>query len=337
MDVFHWLCRLSEADAPGQAAGLLSEFFSEFARVETDCFGGVTALLSSGEEKPVLMVDAHLDTIGMTVTAVEEQGFLRVGSCGRLDVRTLVGAEVTVWGKEPLYGVVCSTPPHLSKGDAKEASSVEELAIDVGFDRAGALLRVSPGDRVTLNQSCKPLLGDRVCGKSLDNRAGAVALMVAADRLRKEKDLPFHVLFSFSEQEETGGSPAACGVFRHRPKAAVVVDVSFAKGHGTPPEVEARLGGGPMLGIAANLSRNLFLNLKSTADRAGIATQTEVMGNRTGTNADRMVAAAGGLPCALISIPLGSMHTAVETVSLSDIQQTGLLIAECVKGGLCCD
>ena len=99
--------------------------------------------------------------------------------------------------------------------------------------------------------------------------------------------------------------------------------------------MEARIGGGPMLGIAPNLSRQMFHRLRQTASRVGMEVQTEVMSDRTGTNADRMVETAGGVPCGLISIPLRNMHTAAEAVCLSDIEQTGRLLAEYGKGGVC--
>lgn len=335
MDCYEWLRRLCEADAPGEAALLAANYFSSFAKVERDMFGGVTALLSAREEKPTLMLDAHIDAIGMMVTAIDNNGFLKVGQCGRMDVRVLTGADVTVWGKEPVYGVVCSTPPHLSRGEKNSAPSVDEISVDIGFRGEQARERVAPGDRVTLVQTCKPLLNGLVCGKSLDNRAGVAALMVAGELLRKESELPCNVVFSLSEQEETGGSPSACAAFRLRPQEAVVVDVSFAASHGTPAEVEAELGKGPMLGIAANLSRDMFLRMRVVAENAGIAVQTEVMSGRTGTNADRMVSVAEGVPCGLVSIPLRNMHTAVEVVCLSDIEQTGRLLAEYAKRGLC--
>lgn len=335
MNCGEWLCRLCEADAPGEAASLAAEYFSDFAEVEHDAFGGLAARLSAGEGKPTLLLDAHIDTIGMIVTTIDADGFLKVGQCGRLDARVLAGAEVMVWGKEPVYGVVCSTPPHLSHGKERAAAPVSELAIDIGWNREQALLRVAPGDRVTLVQTLQPLRHDLVCGKSLDNRAGVAALMVAGGRLRKEAQLPCNVIFSLSEQEETGGSPSAAAAYRLRPQEAVVVDVSFAAGYHTPAQAEAELGRGPMLGIAANLSRGMFAKMRHTAEKADIAVQTEVMAGRTGTNADRIVPAAAGIPCALVSIPLRNMHTAVEVVSLSDVEQTGRLLAEYAKGGIC--
>ena len=334
MDCGEWLRRLCEADAPGEAASLAAEYFSDFAEVERDVFGGLAAQLSAGEGKPTLLLDAHIDTIGMIVTTIDADGFLKVGQCGHLDARVLIGAEVMIWGKEPVYGVVCSMPPHLSHGRERTAAPVSELAIDIGWDREQALRRVAPGDRVTLMQSFQPLRRNLVCGKSLDNRAGVAALMSAGDWLRKEAQLPCNVIFSLSEQEETGGSPSAAAAYRFCPQEAVVVDVSFAAGYHTPSQAEAELGRGPMLGIAANLSREMFEKLRHTAEMADVAVQTEVMAGRTGTNADRIVSAAAGIPCALVSIPLRNMHTAVEVVSLSDVEQTGRLLAEYAKGGI---
>ena len=335
MDYMEWLRRLCEADGPGEAADLVAGYFSTLAEVEQDGFGGVCAVMRAGEDKPFLMLDAHLDTIGMMVTSIDDDGFCKVGSCGRLDARVLTGAEVTVWGETPMHGVICSMPPHLSRGEHSKAAQVGELSIDVGFRADEARKRITPGDRVTMAQSFKTMRGGLVCGKFLDNRAGVAALMIAGELLRQENTPACNVIFSMSEQEETGGAPAAATAFRLRPQEAIVVDVSFAKGYHTPSEVEACLGAGPMLGIAPNLSRPMLQRLREAAGHAAIAVQTEVMPDRTGTNADRIVQTAGGIPCGLISIPLRNMHTAAEVVCLSDIEQTGRLLAEYAKGGVC--
>ena len=336
MEEWNWLRRLCSADAPGEAADIIAGYFQGFAPVERDAFGSVIARLpASGPAGPKILFDAHLDTIGMLVTAIDKDGFLRCASSGRLDARVLSGAEVTVWGKSPMPGVICCLPPHLSRGNDRSATPVEEIAIDIGFASDVAQSMVSPGDRITFRQDLKPMHRNLVCGKSLDNRAGAAALITAAECLKHAKDLPCSVTFLFSEQEENGGSPAEAAVFRVLPDQAIVVDVSFAASYRTPPEVEAQLGKGPMLGVSANLSRTVFQALEQAAGRAGIAAQIEVMSNRTGTNADRMVGASGGVPCGLVSIPLRNMHTAAEIVDLNDVRQTGLLLAEYAKEGGC--
>ena len=335
MDCLEWLGRLCEADGPGEAADLVAGYFSTMAEVEQDAFGGVCAVMRAGEDKPTLLLDAHLDTIEMMVTSIDGDGFCKVGPCGRLDARVLTGAEVTIWGEMPAHGVICSMPPHLSQGEDSQAAPVSELSIDVGFGADEARKRIAPGDRVTLVQPLRAMRGGLVCGKSLDNRAGVAALMMAGEILKQEDAPACNVIFSLSTQEETGGAPAASAAFRFRPQEAIVVDVSFAKGYHTPSEVDARLGGGPMLGIAPSLSRAMLQRLREAASHAGITVQTEVMSDRTGTNADRMVQTAGGIPCGLISIPLRNMHTAAEVVCLADIEQTGRLLAAYAEGGVC--
>ena len=101
---------VSGAEKP--AAQEAAEALSAFAQVHTDASGNVIGEIAG--HGPHILLDAHIDQVGMVVTGVDAEGFLRIDKCGGIDIRTLAGHEVTVWGREPLYGVVCSTPPHLS-------------------------------------------------------------------------------------------------------------------------------------------------------------------------------------------------------------------------------
>jgi len=87
-------------------------------------------------EKPILLLDAHYDEIGMMVTEIKDGGFLRVTSVGGLKSSILLGGEVTIYAKEELYGVVCVTPPHLQKpGDSEKLPAINEIMIDTGFSK----------------------------------------------------------------------------------------------------------------------------------------------------------------------------------------------------------
>jgi endoglucanase len=68
--------------------------------------------------------------------------------------------------------------------------------------------------------------------------------------------------------------------------------------------------------------------LIQTAAKAGIKYALEIMPTHSGTDAIAMQVAAEGIPTGVIGIPLRSMHTAVETVALADIQSAGRLLAE---------
>ena len=108
------LCGVSGVSgAENEAAAVAAELLNEYMPSKVDNLGSVTA--SSGEGELNILLDAHLDQIGLVVTAIDEDGFLKVAKCGGADIRVLAASEVTVHGKEKIFGVVTSTPPHLAK------------------------------------------------------------------------------------------------------------------------------------------------------------------------------------------------------------------------------
>ena len=124
------------------------------------------------------------------------------------------------------------------------------------------------------------------------------------------------------------GAPTAA--FGLMPDAAIVVDVSFAHTHDVSKEKFAALGKGPIIGQAPVLDKCLTMQLVELAEKYQIPFQHEVMGGKTGTDADVIGVVGHGVPCALISVPLKYMHTPVEVVSLDDIDTVARLMAMCI-------
>ncbi len=312
----------------GEVAALLRERLSGLGlRCRIDPLGSLIARKGSGGRK-TLMLDAHIDEVGLLVSQVDDRGFLRFISPLGLDRRVLLASRLLVHGRETLPGVVCSVPPHLQKKeDAGKLPEAKDMAIDVGLsaDRARELVR--PGDAISFAPHSTSLAGTRFCGKSLDNRAGAAALVLCLEALR-EKELPFDVAALFSVQEEAGVRGAKPGAFEIRPDEALVVDVTFGQGSDGEKDKSFPLGGGPAVGMAPVLSRGIAKRLMKTAERVGIPFAVEVMGGNTGTNAAAVHNARDGVPTGLLSIPLRYMHTARETIDLEDVVACGRLIYE---------
>ncbi len=312
--------------AENEAAKVAAELLEKYMPAETDALGSVTG--KTGEGNTHILLDAHLDQIGLIVTAIDEDGFLKVTKCGGADIRVLAAAEVTVHGKKPLYGVVTSTPPHLSKpDDADKAKGFDDIAVDIGMTADEAKKLVSLGDRITFNGSYTKLLSNRVSSPSIDDRAGVAAILRCLELLEgKNHGCKISVLFSV--QEETGGSGAQTGAFSAEADEAIAVDVSFATAPGISGEKYASLGGGTMIGYGPSLDYDMSRKLTEIAEKNGILNQTEVMGRNTGTNCDEIQVAGKGVKTALLSIPLRNMHTAVEVCDLEDIENTAKLMAE---------
>jgi endoglucanase len=167
---------------------------------------------------------------------------------------------------------------------------------------------------------------DCVGGQALDDRCGMAAILHALQLVKGEK-LPCAVAVLFSTQEEVGERGASIGAYTINPDIAIAVDVTFALGHGDDPVKCGKLGGGPMIGISPSLSRVVSNQLIAAAKENEIPWQPEVMAGTTGTNADQFSVTRGGIQACTVSIPLRYMHTPTEVIALSDVEQTGKLLA----------
>ncbi len=286
---------------------------------------------SEGNEYHILL-DAHLDQVGFIVTAVTEEGFVKVGNVGGLDMRIMPAQNVLLYGKRTISGVIASVPPHLSSSD-KKVSDITELLIDTGYDKKELVEIISPGDKVTFDTPFMRLQGERIAAHSMDDRCGIAAILYALELIYGKK-LPCNLTVLFSSQEETGECGSETAVYNIAPDIAVAVDVSFALGHNDDPVKCAKLGEGPMIGISPTLSREISSSLIITAKIKNIPWQIEVMNGTTGTNADKFSVSRCGVQSCTLSVPLRYMHTPSEVISVTDVENTGKLLAEWIMGGL---
>jgi endoglucanase len=344
-DVLKRLCDTAgvagdERSATEVALELLREYIPD---ADYDCHGSIVGIVPDNDDnasqKPVILLDAHIDRVGLIVTHIDG-AFVKAEPCGGIDKRCLAGQSVTLYSKNAAYckGVICTLPPHVLHGkDSEKKVKSDSIWIDTGITPERIKDVVKLGDTVTVDGELTPLLDKRVSGAALDDRAGVCAILYALHLLSKntrdtveKKPLSRRIAVSFSVQEEVGCRGAKVAAYNVEPEYAVVVDVSFgACGSLTATEGKVgKLGDGPMLGYAPSLNRKMFEKLKTTAVEQNIPYQLEIMGRDTGgTNADSISIAKGGVKTALVSVPLRYMHTPVETADLSDIEAAGKLIA----------
>lgn len=329
-DMLEALCSAKGVSgAESEAAKVASEMLGRFMPVTTDALGSIRGRKEG--KGPFILLDAHLDQIGLIVTAIDEDGFIKFAKCGGADRRVLAAAEVTVHGKEDIFGVITSTPPHLAKPDeAAKALPFDEMAIDIGMTKEEAEKIVSLGDRITFNGEYLHLLGNRISSPSVDDRAGVASVLRCLEIL-EEKGADANIGVVFSVQEETGGSGAQTAAFSAQPDEAIVVDVSFAAAPSVSSEKYGALGKGAMIGYAPSLDFAMSKSLEEIAKREEIPYQLEVMGGKTGTNCDEIQVSGRGVRTALISVPLRNMHTACEVCDLEDIESTARLMAEYIS------
>ncbi len=330
------LKRLCEATGvsggEGEISALIRSEMEEYSSITTDRLGNVICELKNENYVPEglhIMLDAHIDSIGFIVTSIEKSGFLRFASVGGNDCRILASSEVTVYGKEPLFGIIISTPPHLNQGSDGDAKAVDKLYIDTGLSFEEVSKRVSPGDRILVKSSFTELFGNRVSCAALDDRAAVACLMLAAEMLRGKK-YKSKITCVFSSCEEVGGQGAKTAAFALEPDEAISVDVSYATSPGVGEEKASSLGGGVIIAYYPSLSFEMSDEMKKAAALAGIPFSVEVGGGDVGSNADLILDSRGGVRTSALFIPERNMHSPVEIVELSDIENTAKLIVEYV-------
>ncbi|MDE5741787.1 MAG: M28 family peptidase [Oscillospiraceae bacterium] len=322
---------MSLADSSGvsgdekAAAELALSYLKQYA---DDCFiknNNVVGHLGTKGGKPHVLIDAHIDRIGLVVTYITEDGFLKVSGCGGIDRRLLFAQQVTVLGKKPIAGIICSMPPHLEK-DESAVPEMEDICIDIGMSKAQAEQVVSLGDKIIFAAHCQKMQGDMITGAALDDRSGVGAILRALEFVKND-NLECEVTVLFSAQEEVGERGAKIAAYEINPDIAIAVDVSFALTADDKEEKCGKMGKGCMIGFSPVLDRELSEQMKTIAVKNNLPYQIEVMAGETGTNADRFSVNNSGAKAVTLSIPLKYMHTPVEVISLSDVENTAQLIA----------
>lgn len=280
------------------------------------------------EGRPHILLDAHIDQVGMIVTYITDEGFVKVSNIGGLDRRLLPAQQVTIHGKNDVSGVICSIPPHLSAENA--VLKMEDVTIDTGYSKEELEKIISLGDFVSFCGEFQELLGDRITGLALDDRSGIASILYALELL-KDEHLNCNVTVLFSSQEELGERGAKISAYEINPDIALAVDVSFGYAIGDIEHTCGKLGKGAMIGISPSLSREISDSLINTAKEKNIPYQLEIMNGLTSTNADRFSVNRCGSKACTVSIPLRYMHTPVEVIDVKDVELTGKLIAEYLK------
>lgn len=287
-----------------------------FDSVECDRVGNIIFKKLSGKKNAKkLMLDAHFDIIGMMVTKILDKGFLAVTQIGGIDTRTLPSAEVTIYGKREVYGVIASIPPHLSKND--ENPKWDDIIIDTGLEESELKELVGVGDYIKINAPFTELANDFVLCGGLDNRACLCACLLGAINAQSPE---FDVYVLASAQEETGPFLARTAAAAIMPDYIITTDVNFAREPNIEKRYSIECSKGPSVDLSALTCRVLSKKIIALAKEHGIPCQVVVEPTRTGTNNDMLAISGKGAKNALMSIPLKAMHTSCESVNVADIK-----------------
>jgi putative aminopeptidase FrvX len=304
----------------GDAASVWREAAVGFAEVSADALGSSVARVRGTGEGPLLAIVGHIDEIGVHVSHVDDDGFLRFGSVGGWDPIILVGQRVTLVTRSgEIPGVIGKKPIHLMKDeDRKRVPELKDLHIDIGAkdgDDAHSMVRI--GDVAVIAGEPVELPNGRLVSRALDNRIGCYVALEAARLVA-------------AVQEEITFAGSRTTAFSLAPDLAVAVDVTFATDQ---PGVELGeltrhpLGSGPSLTRGSTIHPRVFELLHETAEAEGIAFTVASAGRGTGTDADAIHLSRAGIPTALVSVPLRYMHSPVELCELEDVTNAAKLIA----------
>lgn len=300
------------------------------ATVTTDRIGTSFATVGAERGGPRIAIVGHVDEIGLIVTRINDQGFLRVGSIGGWDAVVLPGQRVRIIGTPAggaVLGTISRTAVHaLDQAARDRAPKVDDLWVDIGAanrEAAAALVRV--GDPMVMDVVPRRIGGPdstRLVSRSIDNRVGAfVALEVA--RLAAERRLAAEVVAVASVGEEIGMGGATVAAYGLQPDRICVVDVTTpGDTPGASDLGDLKLGAGPILSRGSTLSVPVVEELIAAAEAAGLPHQLRAKGLRTATDADQTIKAGRGMATCLVSVPARYLHTPVEQVDLRDISSS---------------
>jgi len=319
-------------EAPGQK--LWCDYARQFAdQVRTDSYGNALAILNP-RGKPVVMLDGHVDEIGLMVKHIADNGFIHFQAIGGVQAHLLQSKRVNIHGpKGVIRGVIGAIAPHLKKGKDDKPPAIHDLTIDIGAkDGKAAKKRVSVGDPITFEEEFELLDDDIAVSRAFDNRAGTwVALEALRQAKADRRKLDACLVACSSVQEEVGLKGATMNVFNVRPDAALVVEVTHATdspGISAAQHGQVKLGEGPTISIGRENHPALVKKLRAAAKAKKIKLQIEAFSSSGGTDALAIYTAVGGVPSVLVGVPTRYMHSTVEMVSLKDLQQTVDMLTE---------
>lgn len=295
---------------------------------EKDQHGNILMSIGNNADVTVLL-DAHMDQIGLVVKEIDENGFIKFITAGGVDESILPTAEVVVHGKKDLYGLIGTRPLSMTSKSFK----IEDLFIDCGLsaDKVNEFIRI--GDTVSFVADFTHLKNGYISSKSLDNRIGVEVVIQCLKRL-KNKKLPLNIIGLFSAGEENGCVPAGLAAEKIKPDYAVVVDVTFGMTPTTDEENSYKTGAGITVAIGPSLDKGLSDRFIELCKNNNIPFSKEICNRNPGTNSWSIQVSGDGVKCLLVSVPIKYMHSTVETVNTKDIQTAVDSICLALEGGV---
>lgn len=284
-----------------------------------------------------VVIEAHADEISWFVNYITKDGLIYVIRNGGSDHQIAPSKRVNIHTDHGMVKAVFGWPAiHTRSGEKEEAPTLKNIFLDCGCTSKEEVeaLGIHVGSVVTYEDEFMVLNDRYYVGRALDNRAGGFMIAEVA-RLLKENDkkLPFGLYIVNSVQEEIGLRGAEMIANYIKPNVAIVTDVT----HDTQTPMINKItqgdlacGKGPVISYAPAVQINLNRQLIEVATKNNIPFQRQASSRYTGTDTDAFAYSNGGVPSALISLPLRYMHTTVEMIHKEDVDNVIRLIYEMI-------
>ena len=321
LDTLETLCCLSGVSGNEKEVRdyILERILPVADELRTDVMGNLLVFKKGAvtPEKRVMLA-AHMDEVGLIVTDITDEGFLKVAAVGGIDRRVLPGKRVFV-GESRALGVLGGKAVHLAKDDEmKTLPAIGDMTVDIGAaTREAAEKLVRLGDVCCFDDSVIRFGDGFIEAKAIDDRTGCAAMVKLL-----ESDLPCDCWFAFTVQEEIGARGAGIAARSIEPDVALILEGTTAA---DLPGVEGRvcrLGGGvviPFMDRGTIYDRELFSLLGRLADENGVRwqTKTRVAG---GTDASVIQRSLGGVRAAAVSVPVRNIHSPACVAKLNECE-----------------
>ena len=289
---------------------------------KTDALGNIIAHKKGSKESAnKIMLDAHMDEVGVIVTYITDDGMLKFGNVGGIDTKVILGRQFIF--ESGAVGVAGVKPVHLLKGDEKtKIPDSDSLYIDIGASsKSEAEKMVKIGETGVFLSDFAEFGDHKIKCKALDDRVGCAVLI---DMIRSE--LPYDAYFSFSVQEEIGTRGAMTAAFGIDPDYAIVLETTTAADITDVPEHKqvCKLGGGAAVSFmdrSTLYSKELFDTAFRVAGENGIKIQPKTL-IAGGNNAGAIHKSRDGVKTITINTPCRYLHSPSCVCDTRDIEST---------------
>jgi len=335
-----FLAKLVDAISPSGFEGdavqvWKDEIKNNVAQVKSDVHGNSWGVFNK-DNRPRVMLAAHIDEIGYMVKYIDKQGYIYFVPVGGIDPHLVPGQRVWIKNKDKrILGVIGKKPVHwLEEMEKKKISRIEQMWIDIGAkDEKETRKIVDIGDVAVPAVGFDTLNSDKVIGRAFDDKAGVFAVAQTLKALvgKKVKAAVYGVA---TVQEEVGMRGDRTSAYGVTPDVGIPIDVTFATdfpGMDKKKTGDVKLGGGPTITRGPNINPVVFDLLVKAAKMEKIPYQIEAAPSATGTDANVIQLTKAGVATGLVSIPLRYMHTAVELISLKDLDNTIKLLCAFIE------